>query len=322
MILTHYLAGLLVAAQGIIYLAKHRRRALAISPAAFAFAPVALWLLAALPRLQSFAGLSGTPLLNFGRAVTVINFLFGNIFVIAVLLLFLVGLFLWRRLGMRCASDENAAPASSSAARYAVLASFLAAAAMLAIGFYRPMITFRYAMPIAPGILLGCALIFEPARKRWLLSFLAPCLLFAAATVQASTWPLNHKDHISFEAAADSVIAAGAKHLVFFWDNRARLAAEPDLLARGASFSFERKGYDIDVSMLKLAEGEDPNTRFIASADKDRTALLWIYETASLGYVAKQYPPRIAELDPSWRCHDSATREKRTFVVLVCVKPE
>jgi hypothetical protein len=322
-ILTHYFAVFLIGFQGLMYLAAHRRRALETWPAAIAFAPVALWLFFVLPRLSSFSNAVWYPLTDMQRFVYLINFVVGNILFVPFLMLAAVmatvAEALRRRTRQLVEITDFEQTVSSAGVRFSVLAAVVGLATVLALSSFRPMLEARYLMPFAPGILLGCAVVFEKWPRFWFLSFLAPIVFSGLGAFDVRTRPV--KDYYGFEAASDEVMAAGAKHLVFLWDHPAHVAAEPKQLAIVAGFDFKRRGYDIDVTSLKLAPGDDPNERLLAAATQPHTAILWIYDTWVRGTAAAAHPPIIPSLDPAWRCHDVGKDEtgKRAFGVLVCV---
>jgi hypothetical protein len=182
----------------------------------------------------------------------------------------------------------------------------------------RPSFTPRYLMPFMPGILLGFAMGASWLGRRWALGPLA-ILSIAITTAIVSPFGRNRSEHkfFSFEEASQALMAAGAKRIVFLWDNPMTRIYDPSQLAAVGGFFFQRAGQAVAVEPVQLRSDDDPNPRLLSAAREPGSAILWLYDVNVRATAARSYPPRIEQLDPAWRCTDFG---RGPFGVLACYR--
>lgn len=312
LILTHYHAFLLVGTQALILLASHRAKALSLWPAVFIFTPLPPWMALHFSLILRFLDphVAWYWQLHFPDLKPIIDFL-ANSYIVAIFALLLAFLGFARRRAAPAAPPQNGDPLW-----LVVLASFIPAVFVIAVGFVRPSFALRYLMPFGPGILLGFALIARDAKPFWKLAPLAMPLVFlspaAAWLVQQIGAPGNP---YSFERASQSLIQAGTDRLIFFWDNPSAKIVNRQQLAAVGGFFFTRAGVPIEVTPIKLHAGEDPNDRLLKAAKAQGAAILWLSDIVIHGTAARVYPPAIEARDPSWLCQNFGDRR---FAIIAC----
>jgi Dolichyl-phosphate-mannose-protein mannosyltransferase len=312
-ILTHYYALMLVALQGIAYLAVYRARALRTWPAGLVFVPVFVWLLVHAQRIAEFArsDIAWYWDMDFAHLVNMIGFVTGHVIVFQGLVaLALLGLVVRSRMAAGCVNVDS----PGLGTRCAIAIAALGIALVIALAIWRPLVTSRYLVPFVPGILLGMAL---APRCLGAASRMGAGMLVALFAAGAIITPALDKTY-NFELASDELMAAGAKHVVFFWDHPANPIEDPLQLEIVGGFFFKRHGAPIDVTPFKSTEPADPNPRLLELAQRPDSAILWIYHTSVASTRANSFPPRISELDPSFRCRDFG---RSTVKVLACSRP-
>jgi hypothetical protein len=295
----------LVGLQGLAYLAVYRGRALRTWPTGLAFAPAlgafvlksaalarfaqpgVSWLeplrLADLPKLAAFA--VGAPVVAIGVALWVC-----------------IGVATaWRgsRVG-QASTHEDAHGAIFTTALIAVLAWALC----VGLGFLRPMVTARYLTPETPGLLLGLALLADRFERSWAIM---PVLLvagFAGLCLGLLIHPPRLKAVFSFQPASERLMADGARHMAFMWDNPATQGGDLGQLAQVAGFFFNRAGRSIPIDVVTWTPAADPNKSLLARARGPYDALIWIYDRNVPGTLAISHPPRLTQIDPSLTCRD------------------
>lgn len=296
-ILTHYYALVLAAVQGLAYLALKRRAALRTWPAASAFAPAFAWLAWHLPRLQAFAGADVAWHGTLGAS---------DIGELAAFTLNpsapLVGL---AAAGLAAAAalpaGRKEAPGSSPLVA-AALVSLAALVLTLATGVLRPSLTARYLIPTVPGLLLGLVLCAQASRwPRAAPLALAGVWLATALRPAAFEAGLHNVAPYGFEKASEVVAAHGARNVVFAWDHEATRIMPQATLQRVGEVFFQRAGEPVRVTPLVARPGDDLSAAALAAAKGERPGIIWIYNRTGRT-AAAAHPPRIAELDPRWRC--------------------
>lgn len=301
-ILTHYDAIFPAAMQGLVYLAVYRLRAIKTWPAALAFVPTFGWLAYHLPRIVLFAkpGIAWYAPLRLADLTEVFGFLAGRVDV------------LWGLLGvavlallLRFAWPRRSRPAGPDARIWLALApSFLGAAALIIIGFFRPSFAFRYLTPDMPGILLGVVLMARLLiGRRIALAFVELIVVFGFVTA----WRVHAGDRMAphgynYETASRALERSHPRRVVFLWDHPVDPILHPEQLDAAGGAFFRRDGQHPTVDPVILKPGEDPNTRLLAGAAAPGSVILWIYDTVVQGTAARLHPPRISTLDPSWGC--------------------
>ena len=329
-ILTHYDALYLGAAQGVLLLARHPRRALACWPAGLAFVPAFGWLAFHWPRIAEFArpGVAWYSPLTPAQLPTAAAYLLDGGGPAGPWLAGLAVSTLSLRLLLR--SHEAPEPAAQTrGVGWAVGAAALAAAAILAVGFLRPSFTLRYLTPSAPGLLLGLVWLASAIAGRRL----APVVLCAVATVylgvSGSMLQMRLRmapKRYAFEAASAAIAKARPARLAFLWDHPVDPILHPSQLSGLGGFFLRRDGLDIPVDAVVLRPGEDPTRRLMAEAAAPNSAatnsaamgsaVLWLYDEVVHGTAARLHPPDMLRLDARFHCRDFGGGR---FGVLACV---
>jgi hypothetical protein len=299
-ILTHYYALIVTLAQGLLYLAAGRGRALRTWPAALAFAPAFGWLAWHAPRLHAFTAgsVAWHSRLDAAQAAAMTGFAFdpANLFVGLGVAALLTPAMLW--LSRRTPSDA----AETGHLWLAAAASLAALVLTLASGVLHPSLTGRYLIPAAPGLLLGLVLLAGRTpwpRAAW--TALAALYLAAALRPAAFADGLKSQSPYGFETASQSLIAQGVTDVVFAWDHEVTALMPPATLQGLGSVFFRRAGAPVAVEPLVVRPTDDVNAAALAAAHGARPGIIWIYNRAGRTAAAAR-PPRIAELDPRWRC--------------------
>ncbi len=320
-ILTHYDALYLGAAQGVLYLARAPKRAVASWPAALAFAPAFGWLTFHWPRIAQFArpDIAWYSPLTPGALPAIAGYLADGGGAIA----WWLAAFGLSALSLRLLPLPRSLvqPSANTPMLWALAAAGLAAAALIGIGFLRPSFAFRYLTPSAPGLLLGLVGLGRLLAGRRAAPIAATTL--GVLYLGVSGWMLTHHFRMAprtynFEGASERIARARPSRLVFLWDHPVDPILHPEQLAALGSFFLHRDGLDIPVQPIVLKRGEDPNDRLLAAAQRPGSAILWLYDTVVKGTAATKHPPEISERDPAWRC--SRTPSIR-FGVIACTRP-
>jgi hypothetical protein len=299
-ILTHYYALVLVVLQSCAYFAVHRRRALSTWPAGLIFLPVVAWLFVHAQRIADFVqpDIAWYFKLGVGDLLQMLGFVVGSSVVLLAIPFYAALALYWRRPGR----SKSVPPLAlqGTGAGVAVAVAFLGLGLVILVSFWRPLLTPRYLVPFVPGILLGLAVI---PRSLGAFSYSATVVLVLMFGFGALVEPPPNRSY-NFEMASDALIAAGTKRLVFLWDHPANPIEDLSQLQIVGDFFFKRQGVAVDVKPFKLAEPGDPNPRLLEEARAPDTSILWLYHTRVTSTRAMTYPPRIAELDPAFRCRD------------------
>ena len=319
-ILTHYDALYLGAVQGLLYVARAPRRAVASWPAALAFVPVFGWMAYHWPTIAKFAQpnvawysplrVGDLPLIGryLADGGSVMPLWLGGL-ALCALSLRLLPLPPWGEDG------EDARPLW-----WAVGAAALSTAALVAIGFLRPSFTFRYLTPDAPGLLLGLVGLARVLAGRRGAALSVATL--AAVYLGVSGWMLDDRLRMAprrynFERASQLLATTHPSRLVFLWDHPIDPVLHPEQLSALGGFFLQRMGLDILVDPVVLKPGEDPNTRLLNDAAPSGSAILWLYDRNVHGTAAIAYPPRITRQDAAWRCWRSSSAR---FGVVACAR--
>ena len=180
----------------------------------------------------------------------------------------------------------------------AVLAMGLA----VGLGMFKPMFIQRYLIGFTPGVMLGLALLAERFERSWAR---APLFLVAAyflLAVKLAFTPLHNVTPLNFEAASNALMTQAPRRLAFMWDNPTQ--PEASALRGVGGFFFDRAGHPVDVDPVRARSDQDPNAALLQQASGPGTAILWIYDLNVEGTAALRFPPRIAAIDPRWRCRN------------------
>jgi hypothetical protein len=310
-ILTHYYALVLVALQGCAYFVVHRRRALSTWRAGLIFLPVLAWLLVHARRIADFV----QPDIAWYFKIQLVDvhqmfaFVVGSPVVLLAIPFYAALALYWRRRSP--AKFPAPAAMERTGARVMIAVAIFGMALVILVSIWRPLLTPRYLVPFVPGILLGLALI---PRTLGVFSYAATLMLVLLFALGALLEPPPNRVY-NFEMASEALISAGTKQLVFLWDHPANPVEDLSQLQIVGGFFFKRQGVRIDVKPFKLKEPGDPNPRLLEEARAPDASILWIYHTRVTSTRAITYPPRIAELDPAFRCRDFG---KGTIKIVAC----
>jgi hypothetical protein len=173
----------------------------------------------------------------------------------------------------------------------------------LAIAVVRPTFTFRYLTPFAPGILLLVGhWVSRIGRTPYLPLgvLLAGSLSTAALTMEPA--PISGKSLYSYQAASAWLAESGPRRLVFFWDHPATPVETRRQLDAVGGFFLRRAGHSIEITPV-YPSSNDMNGPVLDAAKSD-AAVLWMFDTLVQHTSARNYPPRLASIDPSLECRD------------------
>ena len=319
LILTHYTALPLVGCQGLAFLIAHRMRAVRTWPALFAFIPplASLAAHAALLVIVSSHGPAGPAPLRVGEAPQLLAFLIGGRSSAWMLLAWVaVTLVLWR---LRPSAEAQPSDDAPSFAWLAPLTSLAAVALCLVVSLAHPLIIDRYLTSMVPGILLGIALLARGLGRK---TALAPAALIAlqfGLVLGLLPNAFRPASRLNLESAWSDLRRAGVERLAFFWDSPTASTGDRDAFAQVGGFLFHRDGRPLAVTALIVKPGEDPNPLLALGDRRPGAGVLWLDQGAADG-AARRYPPRIEQLDPTWRCHDFGDGGQQH--VIACSRPK
>jgi hypothetical protein len=320
-ILVHYDALYLGAAQGLLYLAAHPRRATATWPAALLFLPVFAWLLFHWPRIREFArpDIAWYSPLRASELPLIGDYIADGGDRMPMWLAALGASALGMRLLTGAGDRDTGDRRSEMSVLLAIAASAIAAAVLVAAGFLRPSFTFRYLTPSEPGLLMGLVWLARrlPGRR------MAPLTLSLLAVVYlgVSGWMLQHRLRMAprrynFEAASAMLARSHPERLIFLWDHPVDPVLKPEQLAALGGFFLHRAGEATDVTPVILRPGDDPNIRITqAASGAPESAVLWLYDRVVHGTAATRFKPQPGRWSDAPRCHDYGSAR---FGVLAC----
>jgi hypothetical protein len=318
LILAHYVAGALVACQGLAFLAIHRTKALRTWPAALALLPAAACLAVHAQLLAHFASPGVAFVAQSHRLADVGGmgaFLWGGEPGLAIILVWLAICLMVQRLAK---PSPQVAEETVEAQAWVVPGAAVAAIVLcVTISVWRPVIVTRYLTAMVPGVLLGLAMIARRFSRSWRMAPAALIAVQAGLAVGLAWSATGTLQLFSFQEASDALMHAGAQRLVFLWDDSAARGGDHDAFGQIGGFFFMRAGRPIPVDAIFVGADEDPNPVLLAHAKGSGAAILWLYDTSRAGTAAIRFPPALTKLDPSLRCRDFGDGVQR---VLACVR--
>ena len=332
LILTHYFAAPLVACEGLVFLIGWRGRALRTWPALAVFIPCLAEMAWHASILRDFAhpGPADPASPRLQDLPDTVEFLVGGAPVIWILILcVLVGLLRSRLRGeaslskwFGLAGNDRGPWIVAAAAAGSVLLCLAAYEVCLAASWTRPMVVVRYYTAAAPGVLLGLALLVRRGATLWPPTQIIVVTAQAAIAFGMLLSGAPRAQPISFEHASKALMNAGVTRVEFLWDGHGAIRAgsggrDHDAFAQIGGFFFHRAGRPILTDNVSLFPGEDPNRVLLERASKNDAAILWLYNTDVGSTAALKFPPRLAQIDPRWRCRDFGTGATHS---LACVK--
>ncbi len=296
-VLCQYYAALIGLAQGVIYLAVHRGRAVKTWPAVLLLAPVLGWISIHASRLKDYArpDVAWHSRVDAVLAIDFSSFTLGafSLALTGSAILIVAAAAVIPRLSGRAARDDDA---PGSPHLWAVAgAGLLTLALALLSGVLRPSLTARYLVPIAPSMLLGlvlCARATAGARAAYAALALT-YLGFALA-------PADQRPYGNEQASA-FLMSKRVSDVVFIWDHPAARIMDPGSLRRVGAVFFRRAGDPARITPLIVEAGDDPNRLALAAAAGPRPGVIWIFDRTS-NTAARTAPPRFTQLDPHWSC--------------------
>lgn len=289
------------------YLFLKRKDALRTWPAALVFVPVFVWMSVHLPLLIRFSRpeMAWQRLLGLSDALSLSRHLVGYpawlSWGVLVVIALGCGWEAFRRFRTRTPSPVSRAEMA------AVAASMLAISIVVGMGFLRPNFVPRYLMPFMPGALLGASIWTRILAARfpplpWLVWGVLMVGVAGETIIRSRTpdWRMN----MSWEAASQDISEAGARRLIFIWDNPSAALIEPRLMGKVGSFFFDRLGKPIPWVVLTLAgKGDiDPNRALLAVANQPGDAIIWLSDVHVPGTRAARHPPALSRLDSAIQC--------------------
>lgn len=308
MFMTHYYAAALIAAQGLILIARHRLRAFEVWPAGLVGIPALAWFAFQLPRLQDYArpDVAWYDPLQVENAVIYLRFLVGHpapTFMPLVILTLLGGLILFRRGDAR--ETPSATPEqdyrTSAALVATALSGVLAVLIAFAVGYFQASLTSRYFTPMVPPILLGLTLFALRSKRQELVCLLLTVIYLSTSSNfhQLREFAFNRNGY-GYEEGSAFIAQYDPTHLVFLWDHPAAKILDKDSLAAIGGYFLHRAGITTKATALVAGLDDDPNVALAKAATGERPAVIWLYNKHRKS-AARRHPPRLAD-DPAWEC--------------------
>jgi hypothetical protein len=306
----NYDAAYLAIAQGVIFLAMHRRIALKYWPTIFLTLPVLAELAWKWPILSKFerVGTAWYPVLQVTDLPTLFFYPIsglGGVGAAIWVLLFpplCIAIYIARRL-----IKQPYQPIISSHLHWVAAASLIGGVTMIAIGFLRPTFTWRYMPPFEPGILLGIVLLARAAARH--ARAIAYMLLIGIAALTYQMWIMSGAQYwdsastpLNIEQASDYLMKQGTKNLVFTWDSPTPRVMPLQLLRAVGGFFFERAGVQVNVMPLETHPDENANVALLAAAKPSDASIIWLYDKTIKTTAAITYPPAISIKSPAYHC--------------------
>ncbi len=300
-ILTQYVAAVPAAAQGLVYLAVHRRRALATWPALLAFVPAAAWMAYHADQLSRFGqgAVAWHARVDASLALGLLAYVFGPVSALVLPLsigaLPLVGLIAGRH-------PPGEGPRPDRRLLQVFGAALLGLGLMLAVGALKPVLVARYLLPLAPGLLLGPVL-FATRLRRPNLAFALLAAIYLATPLATGAFgqALRLGVPYGYETASGTLMAHGVRRVVFVWDHETAAIQAPASLARAGGVFFARARWPAQVIPLAPKPGQDVNQAALAAAQGPNAGIIWLYNRTA-PTAARTVPPAIPALDPRWSC--------------------
>lgn len=309
LILDHYFAVILIACQGLTYLALKRGQALRTWPASLIFIPTLADPALKAATLSQFAkpGVSWIDRLSLEDLPNMVAFLAGSVPLAGAIALALsVGWFLDMRRRRRREAPERAD--RGEALVIAVAMAALATVISIGLGVLFPILTPRYLAAEVPGLMLALALMAQGLSRAWPLlpAVIATSALSLVVALAAHATFITQPavTAFSFEPASKALMADRPRRLVFFWDNPVAQGGDQDQLSQVGGFFLKRAGRAIPVEAISGVNGADPNIILLSKAAAPGTDILWMFDREVEGTAAVAFPPDIGRLDPRWTCHD------------------
>ena len=304
-ILTHYYAGFIVLAQGLVFLGSARGAAFKTWPAGLAFVPAAVWILHHAPRLATYAqpAVAWHPQLTLDSALDQVVTLVTNgpaLGVVFIILLLVASLILARK--------DNSGSRPDRVLVLAAAAGWAGLALILATGLLKPTLTARYLIPAVPSVLLSLVLAVPGGKWRPYV-FGGLMMIYALVQVPHAIERLGRRPNrasYEFETVSKALSKSQITDLVFVWDHELAPMMDKASLARVGGVFFDRRHRPVHVRPLVVDRDHDPNLAILAAATGSKPGIIWLYNRQGRTAAAR-YAPDIVAHDPSWTCITSGS---------------
>lgn len=279
---THYFAAWLALAQGLLYLALHKGRAVRTWPALLVLTPLAAWGVHHLPRLLIYARpeIVWYERLSLDEALDVAAYAVGPGLLFALLLAAILA-----------ACRLLKAEPSGRGARWAAISSAAALALVVAMGMKQPFLVDRYLTPLVPGILLGIVLLARaPAGHAVVAAF-----YLAWINPAAVRGTLERRAVFGLEMPTRYLLAARPDSLVYSLGYGGARVMDPATMAKIGGYFFEQAGRRVDSKMI--VTGPDALGELLAAARGPRPAIILLYR--------QDNAPDLGRLPSDWQCRNA-----------------
>ncbi len=307
--LTHYYTLPVTTFQGLIYLALRPREIGRTWPAALAFAPVGLWMVAHLPFVLSYMrpGVAWFPTLSLSGSWYIPVALMGGNHVVGILFIVMVPMLVLH--SVRGIMGRSVAPYTTAELATAG-ASIIAALLLVVLGFFKPVFFLRYLVPCIPGLLLGFAVWTTAMSRRFSLlptAVVGTAIIFGASQlndlVKHPEKDLRHS--FSFEKPSLWLRQQKLRRLVFFWDNVSASISTPARTGEMASYFLHRDGWRGPVIVPPIAgQKVDPNIALAAIATQPGDGIIWAYDEHAGDAQGVKHPPVLGRKSSPYECRD------------------
>jgi hypothetical protein len=310
-ILLHTYALLAVAAQGLVFLAIHRRVLPRTWPALLAFVPPAGWIAYHATHLAKLSGMKAWhPLVTPSVAVDLTAFALNPTtpWVLAGVAAVMALSLLKTAAAAPESGPEGAGERAEEVATpdthlwLTALAAAVGLAFFLLSGALQPVLTPRYLIPVVPGLLLGVVLCARRSAYAHL-AYFSLMALFLGVALRPSEFVgrLRQGAPYGYETGSATLLRHGVTHVVFIWDHQATPIMLPASMERVGAVFFQRAGHAVRVTPLAPREGDDINTLALAAATGLHPGIIWVYNRDS-PTASRHHPPAIVARDPRWSC--------------------
>lgn len=305
MFLTHYFAAVLIAAQILVLLYRHRAQLFQVWSATLVAIPGIAWFAYHLPRLKDYArpDVAWQPLTNAGSALEHLSYVLGgwnsvSPLVIAAIL-GIAALHRWRTSSGQIIAPVTVDRDLALTASTAVIGFAIA----IGIGILQASLINRYLVPLVPPTMLGFALIIQGSIQQELNGLLL--LFFFTIPGLNANQTRQYADIralYGYEQGSNFVGHYNPEQLLFLWDHPAAKILDQKSLELVGGYFLKRNNINVPTRALVVPETADANSILRAAAGGKRTAVIWLYNTSDRT-AARAHRPTL-ENDPAWACLD------------------
>jgi hypothetical protein len=315
LLLSHYIALFIVAAQGAIILLTLRERILRFWTAFLPVAPALAFMIVHAPRIREYAhpDVAWHPLLEISIFPRIAIWTFGGY----LTALAVAGLCCLLIAGRFTPAQSTSCEPAQKGARVAALAGGMGWIAFLVVCLFRPNFTSRYLIVFAPALLLGVALLAERAAS---VRRSAPAALVLIAIAQGVMYTAADRktfNTFEFQSGSRFLMNAGAYKVTFLWDSPTNRVADPGQMDLVGGFFLKRDRSPASVKSIRLSQGADPNAELAAAAAEVGEGFIWLYDLRAQSTAAIAFPPRFNDATSGFACHTSGDG---SAMVLSCIR--